>query len=466
MTIPPIVTAIATTMNAVGGRALLVGGCVRDDMMGLVPKDYDLEVFGVQESWMEELLSKDGHVRQVGRSFPVWKVWPRDGSEGDAIDVALPRRETKRGDNHIDFEITLDPGMSFEDASARRDVTMNAIGFDPLTGETLDPHDGITDIRRSEIVHVSHHFAEDPLRVLRVAQFAARFEMTVHPDTIALCRTLTPEHLSAERLWEEWTKLILKGTKPSLGLRFLRDTGWLVHFPELNALVDVPQQPDHHPEGCAWTHTLHCMDAFAATRIGDTHEDLVVGFGTLCHDLGKATTTALIDGKWTSYGHDTAGEAPTRAFLGRLTNQPDFINDVVALVVNHMRPTFLYKDATRGETVKLMNRSVRRLAREVRLDRLARVVWNDKAGRPPKPQVAPEAEWLKGRAVELAVVANKPVPLLMGRHLIDMGLTPGPLFKNVLAGALERQLDGDITTLDEALVYARVQSLRPSVIGA
>ncbi len=454
MTIPPLARLIADTVRAAGGRALLVGGCVRDGLLGLEPKDIDIEVFGIAQADMETLLARCGQVSHVGRAFPVWKVWTQVMGQGLAIDVTLPRKETKRGEGHTDFEITLDPGMSFADAAYRRDFTINAIGLDPLTGEVLDPHGGRADIDARMLRHVSPHFNEDPLRVLRGAQFIARFGLRPYGETIVRCWNLTPDHLSAERLWEEWVKLILKGTKPSLGLRFLLGVGWLP--PELAALVGVEQDSLHHPEGDAFVHTLHCMDAFAATRIGDTHEDLVVGFGTLCHDLGKATTTALIDGKWTSYGHDTAGEAPTRAFLGRLTNQPDFVNDVVALVVNHMRPTFLYKDATRGETVKMMNRSVRRLARDVRLDRLARVVWNDKAGRPPKPQVSPESEWLKSRAVELAVVANKPVPLLMGRHLIDLGLKPDARFKAILGGALEKQLDGDITTLDEALAYARL----------
>ncbi len=452
----PLILTIANAVRAAGGRALLVGGCVRDRLLGLEPKDIDMEVFGIAQPELENLLASCGQVSHVGRAFPVWKVWTQVMGQGRAIDVTLPRKETKRGDHHTDFEITLDPTMTFEDAAARRDVTMNAIGLDPLTGETLDPHDGITDIRRSEIVHVSHHFTEDPLRVLRVAQFAARFEMTVHPDTIALCRTLTPEHLSAERLWEEWAKLILKGVKPSLGLRFLQDTGWLAHFPELAALVGVEQQTDHHPEGDVWVHTLHCMDAFTARRTGDDREDLIVGLAVLCHDMGKPSTTTRDERGIHAYGHEEAGEEPTRAFLGRLTNEQPLIEDVVALVVNHMIPTHLYKEATRGETVKAMNRSVRRLARKVRLDRLARVVLADKSGRPPKPQVSPESEWLLSRSAELGVVKEGPKPLLMGRHLIDLGLKPSIQFKTILADALERQLDGDITTVEEAIDYAKL----------
>ncbi len=449
-----LIITIAETVRAAGGRALLVGGCVRDALLGLPPKDHDIEVFGIAEDAMELLLASCGSVIRVGRSFPVWKVWTADMGQGAAIDVSLPRREVKVGDHHTAFTITLDPNMTFEQASLRRDFTMNAIGRDPLTGELLDPHCGASDLDARILRHTSLHFAEDPLRVMRAAQFAARFGLVVSEATIRLCRQLSVAHLSAERLWEEWQKLLLRGIKPSLGLGFLRNVGWLP--PELAALVGVPQDAGHHPEGCAFTHTCHCMDAFAATRTGDNREDLIVGLATLCHDLGKATHTQIApDGRITAYGHEAAGADPTRALLGRLTNEADLIEDVVSLVVTHMRPTFLYKEATRGETVKQMNRSVRRLAREVRLDRLARLVWIDKAGRPPKPQVAPEAEWLTERAANLTVLKQGPTPLLMGRHLIELGLTPSLQFKTILQAALERQLDGDVTTTEEAVAFAR-----------
>ncbi len=454
----PLILTIANAVRSAGGRALLVGGCVRDRLLGLEPKDYDLEVFGIAQSELENLLAGCGQVSHVGRAFPVWKVWTQVMGQGLAIDVSLPRKETKIGANHIDFEITLDPFMSFEAASLRRDYTMNAMGFDPLTGALLDPHFGQSDLQAGILRHVSLHFMEDPLRVLRGAQFCARFDLEPAEATIRLCRQLTPEHLSAERLWEEWQKLILKGRSPSRGIQFLIDTEWIKHFPELAALSGVPQNPDHHPEGSALVHTMHCLDAFADTRTGNDREDLIVGLAALCHDLGKATHTQIdpVTGKITAYGHEVAGEEPTRSFLGRLTNEPQLIEDVVALVVTHMRPTFLYKDATRGAVVKQMNRSVRRLAQEVNLERLARLVWIDKAGRPPKPRVSPEADWLRERASTLVVLKEGPKPLLMGRHLIELGLKPGGYFKNILAAALEQQLDGNIETVGEAIEFAKL----------
>lgn len=453
----PLILDIATKVRSAGGRALLVGGCVRDSLLDLPPKDYDLECFGVPEAEMEPLLARCGHVIRAGRAFPVWKIWTDETGQGQAIDVTLPRKETKVGANHIDFEITLDPGMTFEEASLRRDYSFNAMGRDPLTDELLDFHGGQFDILSHTLRHVSDHFAEDPLRVLRGAQFCARFDLVAHPETIRLCRTLTPDHLSAERLWEEWQKLILKGRTISRGIQFLIDTEWIKHFPELAATIGVPQDAGHHPEGPVMVHLMHCMDAFAKTRIGNDREDLIVGLAVLAHDFGKVSSTQIdpVTGKVTAYGHEEAGEEPTRAFLGRLTNEQPLIEDVVALVVNHMIPTHLYKEATRGETVKAMNRSVRRLARKVRLDRLARVVLADKSGRPPKPQVSPESEWLLSRAAELTVTKEGPKPLLMGRHLIELGLKPTNQFKTILAAVFEAQIDGNVTTLEEAICYSK-----------
>ncbi|MGH8871104.1 MAG: polynucleotide adenylyltransferase, partial [Acidimicrobiia bacterium] len=178
----------------------------------------------------------------------------------------------------------------------------------------------------------SEPFAEDNLRDLREAQLIARFRLEPAPETVELCRTLTPDHLSRERVFEEFTKLLLRGAAPSLGLRFLEHIGWLRFWPELETMIGVEQDPVWHPEGDVWTHTLHCLDAFAARRTGDDNEaDLIVGLAVLCHDLGKPPTTEFRDGRWRSWGHDDAGEAPARSFLARLTNSDDLVDAVAAL---------------------------------------------------------------------------------------------------------------------------------------
>lgn len=442
-------------------RALLVGGCVRDALLGIQPKDYDLELYGIHREDVTAFLqtvSEDIRIKDVGRSFPVWKVWNDAIGEGAAVDVALPRREVVTGVGHTDFEVALDPHMTFFDASLRRDITINAMGCDPITGRVIDPHGGIDDLNAGLIRHVSHHFSEDPLRVLRIAQFAARFNMIVAHDTVKLCKTLSPEHLSRERIGEEWFKLILKGRCITPGLLFLWACGWLKHFPEIEAVWNVPQHPDHHPEGSVGNHLCHCMDAFCETRSGNDREDLIVGLAALSHDFGKATNTTIDEnGVIHAYGHEEAGEEPTRSFLARLTDDKDLIESVVSLVITHMIPTHLYKEATRGETPKMMNRSIRRLSQRANLQRLARLVWIDKSGRPPKPKVSPESVWLLERAAALGTVTKGPEPILLGRHLVMLGLKPGPHFGPILDGAMNRQLDGDILDLDTALEYARVE---------
>lgn len=457
--VPGIARALAHAARDMGGRAIIVGGAVRDAMLGFEPKDLDLEVYGVAEASMGDLVRKaqshapgaDFKVERSGRSFPVWKVFERSEGQGSAIDVALPRREILVGPGHTGFAVQLDPAMSFADAASRRDFTLNAMGVDPLTFEVLDPHGGMTDLERGILRHVSDHFREDPLRVLRGMQFVARFGLTAAPRTLEVCQELSPAHLSRERIFGEFEKLVLKGQQPGRGLKFLQEAGWLRFFPELQALVGVPQDPEHHPEGCAWTHTMHVMDAFARLRSGVDSDDRILGFAALTHDLGKATHTEFIEGRWRSYGHEEAGEKPTRSFLGRMTAETDFINQVVGLVVNHMRPKLAYKSVRDGHNA---DRAVRRLATKTRIDLLAKVIRADNGGRPPRAPDAPEADWLEATAARQNVSKVKPVPLVQGRHLIAAGLQPGPHFAPVLKAVFERQLDGEVQSPEQALSEA------------
>lgn len=441
-----------------GGRAFAVGGCVRDAALGLAATDFDLEVYGVEPLRLEALLARHFAIDLVGRSFGVLKI------KGLPIDVALPRRESKAGLGHRAFEVLSDPRMSTEEAQSRRDFTINAIYLDPLTGEVIDHYGGLRDLAARVLRHTSEKFSEDPLRVLRGMQFAARFDLTVAPETVALCRTIEPEGLAAERLWEEWKKLVLSGVRPSRGLGFLRDAGWVRHVPELEALIGCAQDPRWHPEGDVWTHTLLCMDAFAAERIGDPWEDLVVGFAVLCHDLGKPATTEVEGDRIRSLGHEAAGEAPTRRFLGRLTNQRELADHVVPLVVEHLQPALLFA-AGAGDA------AIRRLARRVeRIDRLVRVARADHLGRgQPEPagsRAFPAGDWLLARAAALDVKAAAPRPLVQGRHLIEIGLEPGPHFKALLDECFEAQLAGRIRSVEEGKALAReLAGRRPAEPG-
>ena len=436
---------LCSSVLAAGGSARLVGGCVRDAMLGLPATDLDIEIYGIEASALIELLSSHFGVDLVGESFGVIRL--RDLP----IDVSLPRRESKRGLGHRGFKIVSDPQMDPREAASRRDFTINAIALDPVNGSIFDPFGGIADLKSRILRHTTEKFSEDPLRVLRGMQFAARFEFQLAPETIELCRQIEPEGLAPERILGEWNKLILKGTRPSLGLAFLRDCGWIRHFPELEALIGCEQNPRWHPEGDVWIHTLHCMDVFASERIGLEREDLIVGFGVLCHDLGKpATTIREEDGRITAKNHDVVGVELTRQFLGRLTGEEKLIEEVVSLVACHLAPIQLFAS-------KVNDSAIRRLANKVgRIDRLVRVSSADMRGRPPLVVDRFEAgDWLLERARALSIDAQPPTALLMGRHLIELGLEPGPHLGRVLEECFARQIEGEFDTLEAGLECAR-----------
>lgn len=422
----------------------MVGGWVRDALLGTHSKDIDLEVYGLDAGRLDALLADHYRADRVGKSFAVWKL------KGLPIDVSLPRRESKTGRGHKGFAVEGDPQMDYTAAASRRDFTINAILWDPLTGELLDPFDGQADLNNRMLRHVSEKFAEDPLRVLRGMQFVARFDLEVAPGTLALCRRIEPENLPKERLFEEWQKLLLRGAKPSLGLQFLKDTGWTEYYPELQALVECPQDPQWHPEGDVWVHTAHCLDAFARQRTGNVREDLIVGLAVLCHDMGKPATTYTDEaGRIRSPKHEHAGLKPAENFLRRLTDEKALIDAVLPLVECHMRPNALYK--TDGGDA-----AIRRLARRVgRIDRLLRVVEADMGGRPPLPAESPSVDWLRQRAEALAVKDAAPKPVLQGRHLIQSGMSPGPDFKQILDAAYEAQLDGAFHDVEKAKIWLR-----------
>jgi len=435
---------VAGRVRGAGGRALLVGGCVRDAVLGRAAEDLDFEVYGLAPDRLAALLEERFPLDLVGRDFGVLKL------RGLPVDVSLPRRESKRGLGHRGFEIESDPFLPPREAAARRDFTINALAADPLTGELLDFFGGLADLAERVLRHVSDRFSEDPLRVLRGMQLAARFELEVAPETVALCRRIGPEGLARERVFGEWRKLLVRGVQPSRGLAFLRDCGWLRHFPELDALSGCEQDPEWHPEGDVFVHTLHCLDAFAAERLGDEAEDLVVGLAVLCHDLGKPATTRREGGRVTSKRHEPVGEALTRRFLARLTAEAALVEAVVPLVGAHLRPGALY-EARAGDA------AVRRLARRVgRIDRLVRVARADWRGRPPlAAERFPAGEWLLARARALELEAAAPRPLVLGRHLIELGLAPGPDFGPVLAACFEAQLDGAFASLEQGIEFAR-----------
>jgi tRNA nucleotidyltransferase (CCA-adding enzyme) len=436
--------ALCQAVQAADGRALLVGGCVRDCALGIPAADLDIEVYGIPPRRLLEVLSERFTFDLVGRAFGVIKI------RGAPIDISIPRRAAQRGRGVEEFETLSDPEMTPAEAAGRRDFTINAIAFDPLTGELIDPFRGLEDLEAGVLRHTTPRFGEDTLRVLRGMQLAARFDLEVAAETVALCREIEPGSLARERIFEEWKKLVLRGRHPSRGLGFLRDCGWVRHFPELQALIGCEQDPEWHPEGDVWTHTLHCMDSFAAARVGEEREDLVVGLAVLCHDFGKPATTRAEADRITAKRHPRAGESRTRTFLERMTDAHTLIDEVVVLVGAHLAPHQLYR-AGAGDA------AVRRLARRVgRIDRLVRVARADQAGRPPlEPGGFPAGDWLLERARALEVEVAPPERIVKGRHLIQLGMVSGPQLGSLLEACYTAQLEGEFSTLEEGLEFAR-----------
>lgn len=450
------VFSLARAIHDAGGRALLVGGCVRDALMGVQPKDWDLEVYNLDAARLREILDQFGPVNVVGEAFTVYKL-------GHHLDVSIPRRERKSGRGHKAFVIEGDPAMSVAEATRRRDFTINAILQDPLTDELIDPFEGRRDIEQRILRAVSKDtFAEDSLRVLRAAQFAARFEFDIDAETIELCRTIDLSDLPAERIWGEIEKLLLRATHPSVGLEWLRRLGAIEKlFPEIQSLIDVPQDPEWHPEGDVFVHTKLVIDG-ARKLIDDLPypRQVTVMLAALAHDFGKPATTEFLEGRWRSRGHEEAGVPPAESFLNRVNvHTIDGYNvraQVIALVREHLKPGEFYKKRDEvGEG------AFRRLARRCEPDLLYRVAKADSLGRnaewvPREKWYGSDAqEWFIQRSRELQVEQRPPDPLLLGRHLLELGVEPGPRMGEITRAVYELQLDGRVRSLDDAIEEAK-----------
>lgn len=439
--------AIAQGVREAGGRALVVGGWVRDRLRGRPSKDIDLEVFGVAQDRLPALLAVFGRVEAVGQSFPVYKV--------AGLDVALPRRESKSGRGHKGFDVAGDPSMSVEDAARRRDFTVNAIAWDPLTNQYEDPFNGVADINRRLLRAVDlTTFGDDSLRVLRAIQFAARFEFTLDVATAILCQRIGLDDLPAERIWGEIEKLLVAAERPSIGFDLALELGVIDRLlPELRPLVGCAQEPEWHPEGDVWTHTLMVVDRARTLNADLDRAKLVtIMLGAVCHDLGKPATTAFIDGRIRSLNHEEAGVVPTNRLLDRLNIHTldgfDVRTQVVGLVAHHLKPGMFYKAEQVGDG------AFRRLAQKVDLELLARLARADCLGRTGRFDCS-AMDWFLERARALGVEHRPPAPLLMGRHLLDLGVRPGPVVGELLRRVYEKQLDGEVRDLEEAISAAK-----------
>ncbi|MDR2029923.1 MAG: polynucleotide adenylyltransferase [Puniceicoccales bacterium] len=441
--VPKNVCTVCGHIRAAGGRALLVGGCVRDLLLGRPPKEWDIEVFGLDAEQVERLFV--GQIDFVGKSFGIYHF------RHLPIDLGLPRRERCHGVGHRDFAVAVDPRLSPLEAAKRRDFTINAIYLDPLGGELLDPVGGLDDLKKKCLRAVSEQFSEDALRVLRAMQFIARLNFDCDEDTLKKCRALTADNLSPERVFCEFRKLILHGRAIGHGLQFLYRCHWLRFFPELESLCHCPQNATFHPEGNVWEHVKAAMDVFASIRSGMVENDaLVVGLAVLCHDLGKPCCTIWDGtGQPRARGHEMAGMAPAIALLNRLRVPRKMVKEILPLVTWHMVPrTFADR--------RLGCAAVRRLAWNVgRIDRLLLVAHCDAWGRPPAIPDCTGEERLRKLAEEEGVLANPPQPLVRGRDLAQkFSLAPSPTMGKILALLFEDQLGGKFSSREDGLCRA------------
>ena len=428
---------IAEAAAAEGGRAYFVGGFVRDRLMGRENKDIDIEVHGLSVETLTRILGELGEPLLMGASFGVM------GLRHYQLDVAMPRSETATGRGHRDFAVSVDPFLGEERAAQRRDFTINAMMEDVLSGEVLDFFGGREDLENRRIRHVSERsFAEDPLRVFRACQFAARFDFSVAPETVSLCSRMALDALAKERVMGELEKALIKAEKPSIFFRELRRMEQLgFWFPELAALVGVPQSPKYHPEGDVWTHTMQVLDEAALLR-GEAKQPLWFMLAALCHDLGKPETTELIDGDYHAYRHEITGLRVVRTLLDRLTGETKLKDYVLNMVELHMAPNLMARsDAKNRVWMRLYDRSCcpEDLLLLAKADFLG-CHGPDQAREDLLRLYAPTEEKLRMLLADYHELMAR--PYVMGRDLIEAGMEPGPRMSEALEYAHKLRLAG------------------------
>lgn len=444
MTDTELAKKIAEEAAKAGGRAYYVGGYVRDRLMGIESKDIDIEVHGVTPQKLSMILDSLGNRMTIGESFGIY------GIKGYTVDIAMPRKENLRGIGHRDFDITVDPFIGTAGASRRRDFTVNAIMEDVLTGEIIDHFGGLYDLKAGILRHVSDvSFREDPLRVFRGAQFAARFGFTVTDETIELFRTMRLEAISKERVEIELEKALLKSKKPSVFFEVLKKSDKLdTFFPELRALIGIKQNEKYHAEGDAFVHTMMALDEAAKYR-EEASDPFGFMISALAHDLGKAVTTECINGVIHSYGHEEAGIPITTEFMHRLTSNTHRTKYVLNLCRLHMKPNVL---AAAKSSVKATNKMFDDALCPRDLILLARA---DADGKKSSYKKNDNSEFLNKRLEVYEEYMSR--PFVTGADLIAEGLKPGKDFSDVLAYAHKLRLAGVTkeAALKQTLSYAK-----------
>lgn len=418
---------LAERVSEAGGRVYYVGGCVRDALMGRESKDLDVEVHGVSPAALEAILDTLGERVAIGESFGIYAL------KGCGADIAMPRREHLRGRGHRDFDVFVDPELGVTEAARRRDFTVNAMLRDVLTGELIDPFHGRRDLKRGVLRHVDDKtFPEDPLRVLRAAQFSARLGFRVAKETVRLCSSMDLTALAKERVMLELEKALLQAERPSVFFEVLREMDQLrPWFSECADLIGVPQNPRFHTEGDVWNHTMLVLDAAAQYR-GRAERPLGLMLAALTHDFGKPETTELESGVYHAYGHEDAGAVLAERFLKRLTSETALIAYVSNLTALHMKPNAIVAG---GASIKSSNRMFDCAEDPEALICLSMADGQGTISR--WPYVSCEENLRARLACYRETMAQ---PYVMGRDLVEAGLAPGPDFSDFLALAHKLRL--------------------------
>ena len=436
-----MIAEIAARVHALGGQALLVGGCVRDELLGIPCYDIDCEVHGIEPETLRKTLRQFGEIDEGGSAYGIYTI------KGAGLDIALPRRERRTGPGHKDFTVTVDPQMNPAQAAARRDFTVNAIMRDALTGEYVDPYGGMEDLKNGILRAVpGGQFEEDPLRVLRGAQFSARFHLTPDEKTLEMMRRMPQDRLSASRVFAETRKALEMADEPDVFFRVLEKADALgCWFAELSALRDTPQNPVYHPEGDAFEHTMMVLRAAAGIK-GEMTDPLAFMLAALTHDLGKAVSTKKNDkGAWAAVGHEHTGVPLCERMLSRLGVSKSVIAYVQNMCALHMRVHTCYYGKSRvSRTNVLFDESVN--PRE-----LAWLVVCDARGTGKPGSYADEEQafiFERLEAYQRVLASGMPE----AKMLLDRGMTPGPEIRKALAFAREQTLCGKTTeqACDEA----------------
>lgn len=439
-----LVFNLSEAVSSKGGVVYYVGGCVRDRLMNVESKDYDIEVHGLEASVLETILESFGEVLYFGKLFGVYNI------KGYNLDIALPRTEQINGCKHTDFLVDTNPFLGTEKAAERRDFTINSIMQNALSGEICDHFGGVNDIKSGIIRHVNDlTYTEDPLRVFRAAQFAARLNFKIAPETKKLCSSMYLGNISHERVFDEMKKALLQSDKPSLFFDNLMDMNCMkLWFPEIMELAEIEQNPKYHPEGNVYIHTMQVLDE-AAKRRNNAKNPLGLMLSALVHDLGKLVATEVVNGEIHAYAHESKGLPVVEKFLRRITNDKSLINYTLNMSELHMKPNVLFHaNASVKSTNKMFDASIEPYD-------LILLALCDISATHSSDECQSSEDFLTTR---LEIYNNyMQRPYVMGRDLSDAGIPPGEYYREILEYAHKLRLAGieKDSALKQVISYAK-----------